>query len=303
MRRMWRCEIRREPAGRNPMASQQGGVLIEFALLALVLYVLVALVVDIGRMVFSAQALQDAARVAARELALIPLPAAMTFEEALQDPTVMAQVFNPDFLVVDRDAFPSEADFHVFLDQMPVVNQMLRPLMISEQVGGRRLLRFPGALLSNPSMSTGLSVAIPRVVARGADGVETIQWVPVLEEITNGSFSLAVADPANPPPQRGLVAVRINYPFQAATLSGFRQAPGGLFEPNLAYRIQADDSGVEAINDPPSGTPFGVGDISEVGVYGGIYGLGGQLAFAGETLRPYRKLLSAQAISRREVFL
>lgn len=287
----------------DPGSSQRGGVLIEFAFLSLVFYVLVALVVDIGRMIVSAQVLQDAARVAARELSLVPLPAAMTFEEALEDPTVMAQVFNPDFLVIDQDAFSSDEEFQDFLGQLPAVNQMLRPLMIFEQIGGRRLLRFPGALLNDPLASTGLSVAIPRVVARGSDGVETIQWVPVLEEITNGSFSLAVADPENPPPQRGLVAVRINYPFQAATLSGFQQSSEGLFEPNLTNRIQADDTSVEAINEPPSGTPFEVGELPEVGTYGGIYGLGGQLAFAGETLRPYRKLLSAQAISRREVFL
>ncbi|MCA9421539.1 MAG: pilus assembly protein, partial [Nitrospira sp.] len=63
----------------GPVASQRGGILIEFAFLSLVFYVLVALVVDIGRMVFAAQVLQDAARVAARELSLVPLPAAMTF--------------------------------------------------------------------------------------------------------------------------------------------------------------------------------------------------------------------------------
>ena len=293
----------------GPVASQRGGVLIEFAFLSLVFYVLVALVVDIGRMVFAAQVLQDAARVAARELSLVPLPAAMTFDQALQDPTVMAQIFDPALLVIDLDAFgDDDVAFQAFLDQLPMVNKMLRPLMIFEQAeiqgSSRRLLRFPGALLNDPFAPSGLGVGIPRVEARGADGVEVIRWVPVLEEITNGSFSLVPLDPENPPPQRGLVAVRINYPFQAAMLSGFQQGPGGRFESNLANRIQADDESVDdSINAPPRGTPFGVGDLPEVGVYGGRFGLGGQLAFGGETLRPYRKLLSAQAISRREVFL
>ncbi len=288
--------------------SQRGGVLIEFAILSLVFYVLIALVVDMGRMIFSAQALQDAARVAARELSLTPLPAEMSFQEALNDPTVRTQIFDPALLVIDLDTFNDDPAFQAFMDQLPVVNKMLRPLMIFEQVEvqgtARRLLRFPGALLNDPSTPTGLSVGIPLVESRGQDGVETIRWVPVLEEIPNGSFSLLVSDPLNPPPQRGLVAVRLNYPFQAAALSGFQQGPGGMFEPNLDNRIQADDANVDgSANSPPSGTPFTDGDLPGVGTYSGPFGLGRQLAFGGETLRPYRKLLSAQAISRREVLL
>ena len=290
------------------LGSQHGGILIEFALLSLVFYILVALVVDIGRMVFSAQVLQDAARVAARELSITPLPAAMTFEDALNDPTVKAQVFDPALLVIDLDSFADDPAFQAFLDQLPLVNKMLRPLMIFEQVNiqgtPRRLLRFPGALLNDPTAPSGLTVGIPRVESRGTDGVETIRWVPVLEEIQNGAFSLLVPDPLNPPPQRGLVAVRLNYPFQAATLSGFQQGPGGMFEPNLSSRIQADDANVDdSANNPVSGTPFANGDLPTVGTYGGRFGLGGQLALAGETLRPYRKLLSAQAITRREILL
>ncbi len=288
--------------------AQHGGVLIEFALLSLVFYVLVALVVDMGRMIFSAQVLQDAARVAARELSLTPLPAAMSFDEALDDPTVKAQVFDTSLLVIDLDMFADDPAFQAFLDQLPLVNKMLRPLMIFEQVeiegATRRLLRFPGALLNDPTTPSGLTVGIPRVESRGENGVETIRWIPVLEEIPNGSFSLVAPDPLNPPPQRGLVAVRLNYPFQAVTLSGFQQAPGGMFEPNLENRIQADDANVDdSANNPVSGTPFADGDLPTVGPYGGRFGLGGQLAFGGETLRPFRKLLSAQAISRREVLL
>lgn len=288
--------------------SQRGGVLIEFALLSLVFYLLIALVLDMGRMIFSAQVLQDAARVAARELSLTPLPAAMSFDDALDDPAVKAQVFDSALLVIDLDTFSDDLAFQSFLDQLPLVNKMLRSLMIFEQVeikgSTRRLLRFPGALLNDPTTPSGLSVGIPRVESRGADGVETIRWVPVLEEIPNGSFSLVAPDPLNPPPQRGLVAVRLNYPFQAATLSGFQQGPGGMFEPNLANRIQADDANVDdSANNPISGSPFADGELPTVGPYGGRFGLGGQLAFAGETLRPYRKLLSAQAISRREVLL
>jgi hypothetical protein len=303
------CLPMKPRASLGPVSSERGGVLIEFAFLSLVFYVLVALVVDLGRMVFAAQVLQDAARVAARELSLMPLPAAMTFEEALEVDEVKTQVFDQALLVIDLEAFGGDdVAFQTFLDQLPMVNKMLRPLMIFEQMevqgATRQLLRYPGALLHDPSAPSGLGVGIPRVESRGEDGVEAIRWVPVLEEISNGAFSLVPSDPENPPPQRGLVAVRINYPFQAAMLSGFQQGPGGPFEPNLDNRIQAADESVnDSANAPPGGTPFGVGELPETGVYGGRYGLGGQFAFGGEILRPYRKLLSAQAISRREVFL
>ena len=39
-----------------------------------------------------------------------------------------------------------------------------------------------------------------------------------------------------------------------------------------------------------------------VGTYAGPYGLGRQLALAGRVVRPFRRLVSAQAIQRREVF-
>jgi len=143
-----------------------------------------------------------------------------------------------------------------------------------------------------------LTVGIPRVATRGADGLETIRWVGVVEEITNGSFSVA-----SPLPQRGLAAVRINYPFQAAILSGFQQNAAGPFEPNLDNEILADDENVTESNAPSTGAVLGAGDFAAdaVGTYAGPYGLGRQLAL-GQTLRPFRKLLSAQAIFRREVF-
>ena len=53
-----------------------------------------------------------------------------------------------------------------------------------------------------------------------------------------------------------------------------------------------------ATNAPP-GAP--VGDPDAVGTYAGRFGLGKQLAF-GKSVRPFRRLLSAQAIYRREVF-
>jgi hypothetical protein len=281
------------------LKEERGGVLLEFAVIALAFYLLLAFVLDFGRLFFTAQAVQEAARVAARELALVPLPAAVTFEAALQDPVVQANVYDPGRLVIP---VTDDASFQAALAALPVVNKALVPLMIHETIGDTTYFRYPGALLSDAGSSTGFSVGIPRVVSREVDGAETIEWVAPIEEIlpnavdpTTGPFSIASTGP-----QQGLVAIRVNYPFQAAALSGFRQSPEGTFEPGGPV-IQANDDGVQVLNALPSGqAPIAPG--GGIGPYAGTYGLGGHLAWA-QTTRPFRKLLTAQAIFRREVLL
>lgn len=281
------------------LRDDRGGVLIEFAMIALALYLLLALLIDFGRLMFTAQAVQEAARVAARELALVPLPAAATFAAALQDPAVRATVYDPGLLVIpvtDNDSFRNT------LDALPVVNKVLVPLMIHETIGDVEYLRYPGALLTDPTATFGFTVGIPRVIARGAEGVETIEWTAPIEEIlsnpadpSTGPFSLASTGP-----QQGLVAIRVNYPFQAATLVGFQQGPDGPLEPG-GEAIQANDDGVTAVNAPPGGLAPALPG-GGIGPYAGTYGLGGQFNWA-QVRRPFRKLLTAQAIFRREVML
>ena len=279
-------------------------MLVEFSLVALVLYLLLAASIEFGRAIFDAQAAADAARVAARELALTPLPAGATFDDALADPTVKARIFDPDLLVVDLDAFPPGTALDQVFAAMPIVNRMLRPLMIEERVtiagGDRNLLRYPGALLTSATSPTGLTVAIPEVVARANDGTETIRWLSVLEEIRPDP-----ADPLSGPfsvlstgPDQGLVALRVNVPFQAAALSGYMHQGGGTFDPNGTNVIVANDAGVAQVNAAPGGL---VDADSSSPVYSGPFGLGQQLAL-GKTVRPFRKLVSAQSIYRREVF-
>jgi hypothetical protein len=299
-------------------------VFVEFALVALVLTLMLAVSVEFGRVTFSAQAIQDAARLAARELAVTPLPAAITFEDALaftdddpMSPTfgvaiVKERIFDPACLVVDLDTIADDAALDALFASMPLVNKALRAVMILDQQGGRNLLRYPGAVLTDATdppptckaqPPTGLTVGIPRVVSRGESGVETIEWIGVLEEIrasadpTTGPFGLVAVAPQT----SGVVAVRINYPFQAAMLSGFRATPPTVADPlppNVANIIEANDAGVAATNPAPGGP---VGGAAEIGPYAGAYGLGRQLAFI-KNVRPFRKLLSAQAIYRREVF-
>jgi len=276
---------------------ERGAVLLEFAILALVFYLLLSTVLAFGRVFVSAQVVQDAARLGALELSRTPLPAEYTFDEALADPAVRARVFDPDLLVVDLADIPEGTSFAEFFDAAPVLNRTLWPLMVVQQVGDRRLLHYPGALLPDDTAPSGFRVAIPLVEARDDDGVETIRWLEVVEEVR--------ADPGVSPfslngtgAQRGIVALRINYPFQSAAFSGYRSAPEGPFEPSGANPIRARPGSVVQ---PESDTRETREDDGAVGPYAGPYGLGRQLALADE-LRPFRKLLSAQAVFRREVF-
>ncbi len=314
-----------------PAGLRAGSVLVEFAMVSLILYLLLGATLGMGRLLFSAQVVQEAARVAARELALTPLRPDIDFETALASDVVRQRVFDPSFLVIDMDNFPDETEMEAFMATLPPVNQALRPGMIldhgalppsvqpdPEGRGGsigiktgpkriRTLLRYPGALLLNSSLppghpSSGFSVGIPAVVGRNKDGVETIRWIPVMEEIrpdsldpATGPFSLM-----SPGPQKGLAAVRINYPFQSGMLSGYQNGRRRVGQPNLDNPILARDSEVTALNAPTGGV-FRFASSGEAGTYAGPFGLGRQFALNDE-LRPFRKLLSGQAIFRREVF-
>lgn len=293
----------------------------EFALVALVLYVLLFGLVEFGRATLFAQGAEQAARVAARELALAPLPASLTFDEALETDFVRERIYNPDFLVIDLaaqvpelDGLPGQSALEIdaFFATLPVVNRSLRGLMyletldLGDSVGSRTFLRYPGALLLNPNATPGASrftVGIPEVVGRGPDGEETIVWRRVLEEARRDP--LAPATPATSPfsvlsPEGGLVSVRIHVPFQAATLASYRAPGGDLFAPNLASPNLADDSAVVPLPTSPP-PPGGVIDSAPpLGAYGGPFGLGRLLAF-GQEVRPFRRLFAAQSIQRREL--
>ena len=189
------------------------------------------------------------------------------------------------------------------------------PAPHTEPLPGRRT--FFRWLTYGLSAVAAAAVGIPFVEARDANGAESIAWVPVLEEIraaqdaacpARGPFSLiylASQDEcgpldADPLFDRGLAAVRINYPYQAATLTGFLPSPSGIdpFPPNVANPIAADDGGVQQNNVAPGAE---VDDGGAIGPYAGPFGLGRQLALAGRVVRPFRKLISVQAIYRREV--
>ena len=275
--------------------GRRGGVLIEFALVSFALYLILAALIGLGRWMTLVQATQATARFAAREMALYPLPADFTFADALADPGFRAAVYDPDFLVVDLDVTPAGPALDAAFAAMPVVNRAMRPLMIvsTAEVQGltRNLMHVPGALIDSATSPTGLTVAIPRVDARDPDsGAETaITLLPVLEEVGPGSFSLGS-------PDRGLVALRLNVPYQSATLTAY------LPRAELTTQGNPFQDPITAIDPAGGGSPvFGPGP-NLAGPYSGTYGLGAQFVL-GQTVRPFRRLVTAQALFRREVFL
>jgi hypothetical protein len=220
-------------------------------------------------------------------------------EDALQSTAVVDQIYDHSLLVFDRSNLSAgDSFFEDVVPTWPLLNQQLATLMITDG----DLIRYPGALLSDPSTPTGFTVGIPLVVGRDPEGVESIRWIPVVEEIE----SAAAPDPFSiDSDQQGIVALRINYPFQSASMSSFQPNPGGPTEPTLGTPIAADDTSVNEMNpdDRPGAIvpqPLVVGD-TYAGTYGGQYGLGAHGAL-GQTVRPFRRVISAQAIYRREVF-
>ena len=294
---------------------RRGQSLVEFALVSLVSYMLLAGMLTFGYLFYAAFTLQQAADVGSREIARTPLPADAALEDFLPGGGFtgdISHIYSEDFLVINLDTAPEQ-----LLDAVatwPILNQQLFPLMISDQpdtngdgAPDANLLRYPGALLTSGSTPTGFTVGIPLVVGRGADGVETVRWLPVVEEIDS-------ADNPDPfrisSPDRGIVALRINYPFQSASMSSFRQDPNDPFAPTIGSPNAADDEGVVEENAAPGGltsAPLEAGG-RYAGTYAGRYGLGAQGALGsaaitgGRPVRPFRKVISAQAIYRREVF-
>ncbi len=318
--------VRARARASRASAHERGAVLVEFALIVIAFYLLFAGTFEIGRMVFSAQILQNAARVGARELALIPLPATYTFDKALgvnppystlpaadqaNVDRVRELVYDPTLLAVDLSAYSDDASFQVFVATWPPLNRMLLPLMLREDVGGVPYLRYPGALVQAGSFGTdstgdSLIVMVPVVTRRGAGGAEFIEWHHVVEEMrasagdaATGPFSMI---PTPPQTQQGLVALRVNFPFQAGMLTAFQaSAPG---DPFVNDPVLADDGAV-TVDSASAGTsatlPGALVSASSEGTYSGQYGLGKQFALAKE-VRPFRRSLSAQSIFRREVF-
>ena len=308
----------------RPDSKRRGSVLIEFAVVAFIFYILLGAVVSFGYLLYVAQGLQHTADLAAREISRTALPADGTLDAPADGvlrgnaitnfdlASVRTQVYDEHYLVLNLDTLQGEATLQDLIALLPVVNQQLVPLMQSDVINGVRYLRYPGGVFEDTDntddpadpVPSGLLVAIPRVTSRAANGVETIDWIPVVEEIDTQN---AAGDGDNPnpfritSPQRGMVALRFNYPVQSSTMSGFRQGAGP-FEPNGTNVNTADDGSVTVV-DIDGFSPVGTSTSSDqqFGPNAGAFGLGRQAALV-QDVRPFRRLITAQAIYRREVF-
>ncbi len=309
--------------------NRRGQVLVEFAVIAVILYLLLAGTFEFGRAIYCAQVIQQSADLCAREISRTPLSATATFSDALQDTkNVLPHIYDKHKLVIQwarvQAEYPNDPEALVkySAQHLPLVNQQLLTVMVNDTIDdltvdpttqktvhtSQQVLRYPGEIRKDSSPSDPdfpYFIVVPLVVSRGANGVETIERVDVVEEVKP---PLPLQPPYQPgdeqpfsitaPTFRGVVALRINYPYQAATLSGFEQVPG----PYNNQVIQANDAGVQA-TDPNNvlGTSMPVMSGNLYGPNTGTYGLGDQAAL-GKQVRPFRKVLSAQAIYRREVF-
>ncbi|MGA2063572.1 MAG: TadE family protein [Thermoguttaceae bacterium] len=301
--------------------------MVEFAVVCLVVYMLLAAILTFGQLFYSAQTLQQAADVAAREISRTPLLATANLMDVLYSSnpsdysngpsTVRTALFDPQYLQFDLTAgVPAGQSVLNVVQTWPIINQMLYPAMIVQpghQVYGgnaeHEYLWYPGAVPCTDSANPNRTVyCVARVDGRQPDGAETITWVPVIEEITPGAFSVAST-------QGGLVSLRINYGYQSATMSAFPPPEAWPPEPNgPAWGARDSEVTVNSSNYTPI---TGTAPWHDVSPYSGPYGLGKQAAWAGwqrtdpvppppsqwpPAVRPYRSLISAQAIYRREVF-
>jgi hypothetical protein len=300
--------------------------LVEFAIVSLVVYMLLAAILTFGQILYSAQTLQQAADVAAREISRTPLSATANVMDVLYSSqasdysngpsTVRTELFDPKLLQFDLTTnVPAGQSVLNVVQNWPIINQMLYSAMIvqsGDQVYGgnpaHQYLWYPGAIPCTDSTNPNRTVyCVARVDSRASDGAETITWVPVIEEITAGAFSVASTST-----QAGMVTLRVNYGYQSATMSAFPPPQSWPPEPNdPAWGAHDPEVTVHSTNY----TPIGTGPSSAVGTYGGPYGLGTQEAWANSQrtdtfpmpqvpagVRPFRRLVSAQAIYRREVF-
>ncbi len=287
---------------RSPQPRRRASALVEFAVVFILLYFLVGGILVFGRMLFAAQTVNQAVDAASRELARTPLPPMATFEEvrdAFAPPSdFRVRVYSEDWLAIDITSWinaPGGDTLYEFLDTLPIplVNRHLIPVMFLQRVGNQTLLRYPGALVTSATAPSGFSVEVPVVIDEDYDGNTSIRWIRVLEEMDTedqpGDDTGADPDPFRVnSPQGGVASLRLNYPFQSVL---FSQWVGNGW-------IPADDSAVTELNSP-NGTPVDPGGVT--GPYEGQFGLGRQLAW-GTTVRPYRRLVSTQAVYRREVF-
>jgi len=299
---------------------RRGQSLVEFALVALVVYLLMAAIITFGFALFAAQTNQQVVDVAAREISRTPIPinfaagGTIKLEDVLYGNAnvnpeladVRSRVFDEHYLALDVTGMDASG-IRTLIGQLPIVNQMLTTLMFVDEVGDRQIMRYPGTLINDTEPSddpTGPSPSgfLVRIAVTDGRHADVIDWVRAIEPLDDDDRTGA----ANPGPyeltsaDRGVVSLRLNYPFQSSVMSSFRNDPDAEdypFDETIGQRNTVTDASVAPLPDDESAVEVN----REFGPYAGPDGLGLQGAFA-EEVRPFTKLIVNQAVYRREVF-
>ena len=303
---------------------RRGQALVEFAVVAFVFTFLLAAMLAMGFLFFSANVLQQAADVGAMELARHPESPTADFKTGLDN----SGLYSEAALVVPVGTNPAD---------LPLINQLLFSVYVYDP--DIDMVRYPGTLVTNGSGETTVVISIIGPGNRdtttganpiGTNGVDVIsEWRRVVEEVTPtgeaaGPYSMtATTGELGGLGQPGMVALRINYPYQSSALVAYvhTDADGSVIAPPetigrddvLNVPITANDAVVTgaATATFPDGQTLAAAGYALVNpvanpnisasAHRGTYGLGEAQAFL-TTVRPYRKVISAQGIYRREVF-
>ncbi|MEM9175878.1 MAG: TadE family protein [Myxococcota bacterium] len=292
----------------------RGGVLAEFAILGFVVWMLLAGILELGRAFTVQQLLQTNARTLARELARLPFDPSLSFTQAIETEAFQDQVLDTRFLVIDSALLArcDRADFgeaghdadldDLFATELPFGNRLLRPLMISDRRDGQQMIRYPGTLLLRGmppgapcEEGSAFAVRIPEL-----DPVSgAVTWFDVISESDPGRFPLAGG---------GWAGLQLNYPFQSVGLMAGRGT--GTINPATGREfvtfVEDDGASLAPPGDPNEFT-ISVSE-SDTGAYAGNAGLGRFYSIPGaggapRAVRPFRRILSASAGFRREIFV
>ena len=285
----------------QPARRRKGSAVAEFAVVLLPLYLLVAGILTFGQLLWVGQNLQQVVDVGAQEIARMPFRPTVDFGTVRQSDVFKQQIYDEQFLVIQPAAVGNLSLSQYADSNLPLINRLLVPMMIYDT--DQNVYRYPGALVKNNATGNE-TVLVPLVNYQ--TNPPTISWLfPVDEILSNGisAFPVSAADPSNPSFVPGIVALRINYPYQSASLSGFRSNPAGPFEANGNNVIEADDSTVNEGAIPTNYSLVVAANSGNPDPSSGKYGLGKQIAFVkANGVRPFRKVISVQAVYRREVF-
>ena len=128
---------------RRSHRNRRGQSLVEFAIVALAVYLLLGGILTFGQLFYEGQTVQQAADVAAREISRTPLLATASLMDVLysNSPTdyssgsgtssVRTSLFNPQLLQFDMTAgVPQGQSVLSVVQTWPIINQMLYPAMI-----------------------------------------------------------------------------------------------------------------------------------------------------------------------------